>query len=85
MDFTLPADLREMQTHIRHFAVNDVEARAHEIERTNAVPPELTRQAAELGLFGLSIPRNTAASGWECWAAAPCTRHWGRGTWALAE
>ena len=32
MDFTLPADLREMQTHIRNFALNDVEARAHEIE-----------------------------------------------------
>ncbi|AWN24130.1 acyl-CoA dehydrogenase [Deinococcus irradiatisoli] len=63
MDFTLPADLREMQTHIRHFAIHDVEARAHEIEETNRVPPELIRQAAELGLFGLSIPEEYGGVG----------------------
>ncbi|AZI43529.1 acyl-CoA dehydrogenase [Deinococcus psychrotolerans] len=63
MDFTLPADLREMQTHIRAFALNDVEARAHEIETTNQVPPELIRQAAELGLFGLSIPEEYGGVG----------------------
>ncbi|WP_161882449.1 acyl-CoA dehydrogenase family protein [Deinococcus alpinitundrae] len=63
MDFTLPADLREMQTHIRNFALNDVEARAHEIEATNQVPPELIRQAADLGLFGLSIPEEYGGVG----------------------
>ena len=63
MDFTLPADLREMQTHIRAFALNDVEARAHEIEETNQVPPELIQQAAELGLFGLSIPEEYGGVG----------------------
>ena len=63
MDFSLPADLREMQTHIRHFALNDVEARAHEIEATNQVPPELIRQAADLGLFGLSIPEEYGGVG----------------------
>ncbi|GAA4004601.1 acyl-CoA dehydrogenase family protein [Deinococcus rubellus] len=63
MDFTLPADLREMQTHIRNFALNDVESRAHEIEATNQVPPELIRQAADLGLFGLSIPEEYGGVG----------------------
>ncbi|WP_425451118.1 acyl-CoA dehydrogenase family protein [Deinococcus yavapaiensis] len=45
-----------MQTMVRDFAHDVVEPRAHEIETTNRVPDDLMRQAAELGLFGLSIP-----------------------------
>lgn len=63
MDFTLPEDLRALQATVRDFMLNVVEARAHEIEETNRVPPELLRQAAELGLFGLSIPEEYGGVG----------------------
>ena len=63
MDFHLPGDLRDMQATIRDFMLNVVEPRAHEIEDTNRVPPELIRQAADLGLFGLSIPEEYGGVG----------------------
>ena len=63
MDFNLPGDLRDMQATIRDFMVSRVEARAHEIEDTNRIPEELTREAAALGLFGLSIPEEYGGVG----------------------
>ncbi|AKH16563.1 acyl-CoA dehydrogenase family protein [Deinococcus soli (ex Cha et al. 2016)] len=56
MNFELPGDLRDMQATIRDFMLTRVEPRAHEIEETNHVPDDLLREAAALGLFGLSIP-----------------------------
>lgn len=63
MDFSLPPEIVQMQETVRDFAVNAVEARAHDIEDTNRVPPELIRQAADLGLFGLSIPEEYGGVG----------------------
>lgn len=63
MNFNLPDDLREMQATIRDFMLTRVEDRAHEIEDTNRVPPELVRAAADLGLFGLSIPEEYGGVG----------------------
>ncbi|MBZ9750996.1 acyl-CoA dehydrogenase family protein [Deinococcus sp. HMF7604] len=63
MDFELPSDLRELQATIRDFMLRRVEARAHEIEADNRVPQELLREAAALGLFGLSIPEEYGGAG----------------------
>ncbi|WP_104991399.1 acyl-CoA dehydrogenase family protein [Deinococcus sp. NW-56] len=63
MNFTLPEDLRDMQAAVRDFMLAVVEPRAREIEDTNRVPPELMRGAAELGLFGLSIPEEYGGVG----------------------
>ena len=63
MNFNLPGDLRDMQAIIRDFVLTRVEARAHEIEDTNRIPPELLREAADLGLFGLSIPEEYGGVG----------------------
>ncbi len=63
MDFNLPKDLQEMQATIRDFMLTRVEDRAHEIEETNSVPPELIKAAADLGLFGLSIPEEYGGVG----------------------
>ena len=63
MNFTLPEDLLDMQAAVRDFMLAVVEPRAREIEDTNRVPPELMRGAAELGLFGLSIPEEYGGVG----------------------
>ena len=63
MDFNLPEDLRDMQATIRDFMIQRVEPRAHEIEDTNAIPHDLFREAAALGLFGLSIPEEYGGVG----------------------
>ncbi|MDO4244755.1 MAG: acyl-CoA dehydrogenase family protein [Deinococcus sp.] len=63
MNFNLPDDLREMQATIRDFMLTRVEDRAHEIEDTNRIPPELVKEAADLGLFGLSIPEEYGGVG----------------------
>lgn len=63
MNFTLPEDLRDMQAAVRDFMLAVVEPRAREIEDTNRVPPELMRGAADLGLFGLSIPEEYGGVG----------------------
>lgn len=52
-----------MQAIIRDFMLTRVEARAHEIEDTNHVPEDLLREAAGLGLFGLSIPEEYGGVG----------------------
>lgn len=63
MNFDLPGDLRDMQAIIRDFVLTRVEARAHEIEETNRIAPELLKEAAGLGLFGLSIPEEYGGVG----------------------
>ena len=63
MNFDLPSELRELQSTVRDFMLSRVEARAHEIEESNSVPPELLREAADLGLFGLSIPEDYGGVG----------------------
>ena len=63
MDFDLPDNLREVQATIRDFMLGRVEPRAHEIEDSNSVPPELFKEAAGLGLFGLSIPEEYGGVG----------------------
>lgn len=63
MNFNLPDDLREVQATIRDFMLTRVEDRAHEIETANRIPPELVKEAADLGLFGLSIPEEYGGVG----------------------
>lgn len=63
MDFNLPAEIVQMQDTVRDFAHTVVEGAAHEIETTNAIPAPVMKQAADLGLFGLSIPEEYGGVG----------------------
>ncbi|MFZ5827795.1 MAG: acyl-CoA dehydrogenase family protein [Bacillota bacterium] len=56
MDFTIPAELKALQETVREFAMKRVEPVAHQIEVEDRIPSYLIEEAAEMGLFGLSIP-----------------------------
>lgn len=55
-----PADLLE---HVRRFAVEMIDPAVDTIERTGEVPSAVIGRAAELGLFGLTIPREDGGHG----------------------
>ena len=63
MDFELSAEERALAETVRHFVDTRVEPRMREIEARNQIPEELFTEAAQLGLFGISIPEEFGGSG----------------------
>jgi len=59
----LPSELKEFRDSLHRFVTNEVEPYAEEIERNNDLPDALLARAAELGLFGLSIPEEFGGMG----------------------
>jgi acyl-CoA dehydrogenase len=56
MDFSMPEEIELLRKTVRAFVEKEIEPLAEQIEREARVPPALVRQAADLGLLGLSIP-----------------------------
>lgn len=63
MDFELNAEERALAETVKHFIDTRVEPRMREIDASNQIPEELLREAAGLGLFGISIPEAFGGSG----------------------
>ena len=63
MDFSLPKDVLELKEAVREFVSAEVDPRAQEIEETETIPEEILAQSRELGLFGLSIPKEYGGAG----------------------
>lgn len=59
-DATSPEQLLEQ---VRHFVADVVDPAVEEIERTREVPEAVLSRAADLGLFGLTIPREYGGHG----------------------
>ena len=62
MDFELSEEQRALADSVKAFIDERVDPRMPEIERTNAIPPELLTEASDLGLFGISIPEEYGGS-----------------------
>lgn len=62
MDFELSEEQRALADSVKAFIDERVDPRMPEIERTNAIPPELLKEASVLGLFGISIPEEYGGS-----------------------
>ena len=62
MDFELNEEQRALADSVKAFIDERVDPRMPEIERTNAIPPELLKEASDLGLFGISIPEEYGGS-----------------------
>lgn len=63
MEFRIPADLRALQETVRAFVTKRVDPLAQQIEEEDRIPGALKSEAAELGLFGLSIPEEYGGLG----------------------
>lgn len=71
MDLRLPEDVAELRLAVREFVDGEVMPIEHQIDHDDAVPAHVLRGAAELGLFGMTIPE--AYGGAELSALARCT------------
>jgi acyl-CoA dehydrogenase len=63
MDFELTAEQLALADSVRKFVDSQVEPRMAEIEAKHAMPDDIIAGAAELGLFGISIPQEYGGSG----------------------
>lgn len=63
MDFTIPEDLKAIQLGVREFVNKRVEPLAQQIEEEDHIPSQLVEEAANMGLFGLSIPEEYGGLG----------------------
>ena len=59
----LPDELLQFRDSLNRFLAEEIEPRASEIERTNDIPDAILAKAAELGLFGMSIPEEFGGLG----------------------
>jgi acyl-CoA dehydrogenase len=63
VDFQPPADTKELLSTVRRFVQEKVDSRWKEIEEHDEVPADLLQSAADLGLFGISIPEEYGGLG----------------------
>jgi acyl-CoA dehydrogenase len=63
MHYEIPEELTQFRDSLQRFVRDEIEPCAKMIEQTNAIPDELLAKAAELGVFGLSIPEEYGGSG----------------------
>ncbi|MBI1727256.1 MAG: acyl-CoA dehydrogenase family protein [Candidatus Rokubacteria bacterium] len=73
MDFDLPDEIEQLRRTVRKFVDEAVIPIEHAIDRDNAVPGSILREAARLGLFGITIPEEYGGSG--LGALARCVVH----------
>ncbi len=63
MDFTLLNDIETLKKQVQTFVTEEVEPYASIIEETDQIPENIIRKSKELGLFGLSIPKEYGGLG----------------------
>lgn len=62
MNFELTSEQLSLMDNVKRFVDERVDPRMREIEKTQHIPDELIREAAALGLFGVSIPEEYGGS-----------------------
>jgi butyryl-CoA dehydrogenase len=65
VNLQLSEEQRMLQQTVREFAASEVKPRARENDETGRFPRELFRQAAELGLTGVTFPEEEGGAGFD--------------------
>ena len=63
MDFAFSADQESFAARVRQFARERVAPRAADIDATGEFPRDLVREAAALGLAGVTVPQAHSGAG----------------------
>jgi butyryl-CoA dehydrogenase len=80
----LPRDAAGWRERARSFAERSVAPRAAEIDHADRLPPELFREARELGFFGLGLPVGWGGSGGDTRSTVAVLEELARGSAAVA-
>jgi len=86
MEFDLTEEQRAWQKAVHDFVAKEVQPRAHEVDETGEFNWEIARNAAKLGLLGLSVPERYGGAGVDAISAAIAIEElgWGCGSTALS-
>ena len=86
MDFNLTEDQLMLQTTVREFTEREIEPIATQIDREGRLPDDLIKKMAQIGLFGMAIPKQyggTEAGNLSCVLACEQVAYSGTGAWWL--
>lgn len=67
MEFDLGEDVNALRDTVHRWAQGRVKPLAAQTDRDNAFPNELWPEMGEMGLLGITVPRNSAAAAWAIW------------------
>ena len=65
MDFEFTPEQTRVRDAVREFAETHVRPVAEDLDRTGRWPEELIPRMAEVGLMGMSVPKDLGGSGWD--------------------
>ena len=86
MDFNLTEEQLMLQTMVREFTEREIEPIATQIDREGRLPDDLIKKMAQIGLFGMAIPKQyggTEAGNLSCVLACEQVAYSGTGAWWL--
>ena len=86
MDFNLTEDQLMLQATVREFTEREIEPIATQIDREGRLPDDLIKKMAQIGLFGMAIPKQyggTEAGNLSCVLACEQLAYSGTGAWWL--
>ena len=63
MDFIFSEDIETLRANVRRFVKEEVEPYAMEIEKKDLIPEKIIEASKDMGLFGLSIPKEYGGLG----------------------
>lgn len=86
MDFNLTEEQLMLQATVREFTGREIEPIAAQIDREGRLPDDLIKKMAQIGLFGMTIPKQyggTEAGNLSCVLACEQLAYPGTGAWWL--